>query len=707
MNNLVNDDYGFGLDNGKKYLNGIQSIGDEMARLVFFNNNKDKIDENNVLFTYEDFFKKNGLNYNGSKKRSFNNLSKFNNSKIISTTDNSNKKLSNENLKIRPIKKVSFNKNNQIFPIKKVSTGTKSKFSNELNQNINNQFNEQNLEEEKNINKSNIKENDNKINNNRINDINNVENIIKHTETNPKKTQYLKFLNKKNNSNANNNENINVKINNNINNINSLSSNNSSYKNSIKNSKNNTKRNSDNTNKNISINDKTNSDDYLDNIDIEILPNISEDSGETSDKLNHSPKYFTKIKGKKERDHIYYVQMNNLRKKENRINKKRAIIIEEKLRHLQSCPNININTYDILSRNKKKYIPYIPIYQRAAQIHSRHLTQNILYEFQKKMEKENNENKVLEEMQKKRPIKSFNMKDWDIFIQNQQQWKEEVNIKRKEAEYIKYELPRKSRNRKIINNLIKKNVSMDNVFSRLYNDFEDKRERQEILNNKYMPSFKPKQSNNKYIKYINKKKCSRNNKELFVTNFNKNNYFLDSQISIDKDCINPFNDKNAHSRNKCKYCYLKNKYNNKNKSKTINNNTIYLNRSTIDNTIGHYSLIPFDNILPSESSILSKKDDFYKDKFSKKENKKNYKNIIRLNKFIKPNKNIQNLEEEKEIDVENIFFQNIFEITKNIIFNNYKNNNNNKKNNKIFNRTISITGNRYKSFFDFDNIEEI
>ena len=56
----------------------------------------------------------------------------------------------------------------------------------------------------------------------------------------------------------------------------------------------------------------------------------------------------------------------------------------------------------------------------------------------------------------------------------------------------------KSRN--IINKLSKKNVSMDDVFNRLYNDVDDREERNKILDKNYAPTFKPRQGNIKYIK---------------------------------------------------------------------------------------------------------------------------------------------------------------------------------------------------------------
>ena len=57
---------------------------------------------------------------------------------------------------------------------------------------------------------------------------------------------------------------------------------------------------------------------------------------------------YTKIKGRKSPDHIYYIQMRNLQKRNNINYKNRMKIIEEKLSHIQNIPIINQNTIDII-----------------------------------------------------------------------------------------------------------------------------------------------------------------------------------------------------------------------------------------------------------------------------------------------------------------------------------------------------------------------
>ena len=87
--------------------------------------------------------------------------------------------------------------------------------------------------------------------------------------------------------------------------------------------------------------------------------------------------------------------MKNLERKRKKLNKERQLIIEKKMSEMQEKPELNANTIDILT---KKNNIYIPIQERAAQIHSRKLTQIILHDKQKQIDKENEEKKDLEEI---------------------------------------------------------------------------------------------------------------------------------------------------------------------------------------------------------------------------------------------------------------------------------------------------------------------
>ena len=705
--NLVNVDSGFIQGDEIKYSNGIQSLGDEMARLVFSKNNKDLFTENNIIFTYSDFLKRNLVKPSGSKKRSIYDIPK-----IDISRNNSTKMLPKGNVKIKSNKKLSFCKNN-LFPIKKVITNNKNKFEMQFSRNINNKVNENGNNKNENNQKNNLN-NDNKnyvkINNSRISVIDDIDVYIKRMDTNPNNFKNLKMFNKKNNYNNDNlkNNDIRPEIDkkNNINKINNKYCFTNVEDLSFQSSNTNIKIDSKRTNKNILNKNDSNSDE-LDNIEIEILPNIIEDEEEEStDSLNNLiPANYIQLKNQRRKgeDRLYYIGMSYLRKKEKYIKKEREKVIAEKLRYMQSAPKINNNTYDILSKDNKKYVP---IHQRAAQIHSIHLNQNILYEIQNKMKKEEKEKKELEEIEKYRQNKSFNEKNWNNFILKQQKWKEEKDLKRKAAENTKYQrFTKNSKNinynsRNILNNIFKKNVSMDDAFTRLYNDFEDRGDRQNFLNNKYMPSFKPKPSNQNYTKFINKKSASKNKPELIITNFNRDNYFLDSQISIDKNYTNRYS--KSFSRNKCKFCILKNeKYKNKNKNnnKTIDNSSIYINKSTVDDTMGYHSRVKIDPFITTESCVSNNnnKSGFdCKIKNNHLEKTKRNHNKKRLHKFIRLNKNIK---------FNNVVERNNQKIA--CIFNNYNNNNNSNKKNLQYNKTISVTRNEYKKFFNIENIEEL
>lgn len=698
------------LDNEIKFSIGVQNIGDEMARLVF--SKKANIDDNNLVFTYDDFYKKNPGKLGGLKKKSFNNLPKRDN--------NSNKSVLKSSLKMKTNKKTSFNSTHD-FPIKKVSSGNKSKLS-KLSKN-----NSQDLGVKINESKDEGNKKYVKFNQNRMSVVVNPNYYINQKDTNPK-NPFFKFINKKNeektieekkSSKKFNNlipENTKINDDNNINNKSTYSNNNNiNNKNSINNSKINTKRNSDKSNKNSSINDKTfknkSSDfDELDNFDIEIIkPNILDESIETSsgsinglstDKIN------SKLRGKRGSDRLYYVEMRNLQKRAIRINKKRTKIVEEKLSHMKPAPKINKNTIKIMAKKNKEYIP---IQERAAQIHSKHLTQTILYDLQNKMEKEDEENKEIEYMKKYKNPKTYNEKDWNNFVNKQFQWKEEINFKRKAEEILKDDIYKKynnrpymnSKSRNIINKRIKKNASMDNVYMRLYNDYEEREERQEILNKKYMPSFRPLKRNINYKKFINKKLIHKNNSEIIITSYNKDNYFLESQISLNGDLNNNNNYKYNCSRNKCKYCYIKNENNKNNiKIKPINNSTLFVNKSTNDNTFRVSKFGTIDSILPTESCISNHNYYNYKNGLKLSLNNDNIKkgkkqNIIRLNKVIKPLLNNNYKEEEKQIYKENNFINEIYE-RENFC-----------ESRKNINKTISAIGNKGKKFFDFDNIEDL
>jgi hypothetical protein len=245
---------------------------------------------------------------------------------------------------------------------------------------------------------------------------------------------------------------------------------------------------------------------------------------------------------------------------------------------------------------------------------------------------------------------------------------------------------------------------MDDVYNRLYNDAEDREERNKILDKNYAPSFKPRLGSVKYIKYINKRK-KRNIPESFITSYDKNNFFLNSQISINGGYIYPKNSRNhiIERNNRCKYCYLKNEKNKNNtKSSTIDNSTIFANKSTNENTFGFLSKVAtIEPNLVTESCISSNPMNYYNNyrinqsfdnKYTHYDNFEKNHNFIRLNKLKQKRMN-SNIDEEKLK-----YYQRL----------KYYNNRNNNSNYPInYNETINITSDKYNNFFNIENIEDL
>ena len=119
--------------------------------------------------------------------------------------------------------------------------------------------------------------------------------------------------------------------------------------------------------------------------------------------------------------------------------------------------------------------------------------------------------------------------------------------------------------------------SVDDVFTRLYNDYEDHKERQKILDEENLPPFSPKINN---IKYFNRNGTKRKNNvnnsfDRFVTDNKRNNFFLESQIKVNGEKINDYDNNKKNKNNKVKNV---NKFVNKNKN-------VYNKNATKKNTI--------------------------------------------------------------------------------------------------------------------------
>ena len=254
-----------------------------------------------------------------------------------------------------------------------------------------------------------------------------------------------------------------------------------------------------------------------------------------------NPFVFEKVLIKKTRQHtIYERAMKNLKKKETKIGKERNLIIKKKLNQLKPIPDMNKKSVEYVIKRGE----YIPIENRAAQIHSQHLTQIILNEELKRIEKENKEEEELKNSVNNN--KKYQEEEWNEFVQKCFDWKENIKYKRKAEEIYRNKRDKKINYKPIINENSKKimkkmtnksNSSFDDVFTRLYNDYEEHKERDKILQDKYMPPFSPKINNFHFTKNFGNNKKYRNSSydnsyEIFVTDDSKNNFFLESQMTI-------------------------------------------------------------------------------------------------------------------------------------------------------------------------------
>ena len=276
-------------------------------------------------------------------------------------------------------------------------------------------------------------------------------------------------------------------------------------------------------------NENNNSSDFKNIPEIEVVEIEKINPDELEKESNKSVNLFSlenRMINKGRQHSIYERSLKNIKKKETKIAKQVGIKEQKIMKELRQLPKID---------KKSKYLvikkgEYIPIESRAAQIHSQHLTQIILNEESKRMKKENKEEKEMSE----KIYKKYEPKEWNEFVQKCFQWKEDVSYKRKAAEIYRDKLDKKinykprinENSKKIMKKMTKRNPSVDDVFTRLYKDYDEHRERQKELEDKNSPSFNPKINNFKFQKNFEKNKKYRNNSydnsyERFITDESK------------------------------------------------------------------------------------------------------------------------------------------------------------------------------------------
>ena len=226
---------------------------------------------------------------------------------------------------------------------------------------------------------------------------------------------------------------------------------------------------------------------------------------------NHKkPKYYTKINNGSDSKNVYenkniinieHMHLNiyerekrNIKRKNNLIQKKIELKIQDQIANLKN-PEPNEFSKNILSQNGD----YIPIQERASNIYNMHQLYNILNEAKKRMKKIEKEKEEVLLIQKYRNEKPFNQNEWNDFVQNQEYWYKQKQLKQKAIELMKGSVELKishkpkidNNSKKIVNNNRKRNNYEDDIYNKLYNDFNDIQEKKQLKISNSMPSFKP------------------------------------------------------------------------------------------------------------------------------------------------------------------------------------------------------------------------
>ena len=394
-------------------------------------------------------------------------------------------------------------KNNSFNDVLKENTEEKKKNDIETN-NINN--NENSYNEEKNVfNFNNLiteeKENENKINeeeeesNNSLNEENK---IIINEEDDKKSNKNVKNKEKNLLNNLTEKKKSEFSISENITTITPIST---------------TKENNDNfITTNGIFTTKENNEENIDNNEIEYINPENEEEEILETDITYFPDIRNNLKSKKnkKRMKIYDREIKHLKYKNKILDAKRQKLNKEEENLMKESPGLNTMSNYIIQKKGN----YIPLFQRANQIHSQHLANIIINNEKKKL-------KIIEDEQKEillnKNDKKYNPEDWENFIQKQLKWKNDVIYKRKVAESLRennnnetYDFKPKINNnsKKIIER--KKEKNKIDIFTKLYNDKEEHDERQKIREVLSLPSFQPK---------INKYKPKEKKK---FNNFNSN-----------------------------------------------------------------------------------------------------------------------------------------------------------------------------------------
>ena len=321
---------------------------------------------------------------------------------------------------------------------------------------------------------------------------------------------------------------------------------------------------------------------------------------------------------------IYEREKRNIIRKNNNIQKKKELIVQQQISKLQD-PKLNENSKNIISKN----MDYIPIQERAAHIYNMHQIHSLINKNKeniKKIEEEKEEILMLRKYENKKP---FDKQDWNNFIENQVFWNKKKFLKKKAIELMRDNIEIKVRHKpkidnnskRIISNMRKKGDNYDDIFNKLYNDFTHMQERKKMKICNSMPSFKP--LLNKGIK----KSVFQNNK---IIENSKNNYnnSIEKQIeSIIQKKLKDLKKNHNNNSNKTfadKLNYINFNFNfDKNKIENVNkNNKRYgnINNKSYNKNNTNKSM----NIKNKKRNLNLTKDSYIYKKFMNKSNEKNF-----------------------------------------------------------------------------------
>lgn len=365
------------------------------------------------------------------------------------------------------------------------------------------------------------------------------------------------------------------------------------------------------TGREIEVNDDNNNISREMDVSLEKMSsNRNEDfSDDSIDNINILTINIKKVNKYKKRN-IYERSVLERERMKNKLEKKRKENITKKQKEYIDHPSMNPYSEEIIESKE-----YIPINERAAKIHNMKLFQNIVNEQKNKIKKY--ENEMAEIRKCKLNSKKFDQTDWNKFIKRQKKWNKKVQYKIKAAILIRdnieeenYYKPKiNARSRSIIQGIEEENKNcIDEVYSRLYNDFNEHRERQKFRNQQSLPSFRPKIikcSSQKVFGFYSKRvnRCGTNpinylqnkkmNKKSYI--FNKSMEQKSKELFIDSCNVFDKYKKNIERNEKINNKYMKFINKSQQTNQQTNNNISKLNCSQLSSGFINNKLLILDN----------------------------------------------------------------------------------------------------------------